>query len=137
MNLLPSSPQAKKVCDLFHRKHTTCWSGKEIRAFRKLNSFFASVDDWNTICRYYYAERKKGDKGMHRRDLQTFLNNAISELDRARAYALQHPVERNKPSHHNSDNGHVELTDEQIAKNKAFIAPLIEQLRNKLKPNYQ
>ena len=38
---------------------------------------------------YYVSERAKGDKGWHRRDASTFLNNFSCELDRALAHQAQ------------------------------------------------
>lgn len=131
----PTSEPAKRIAALFHRKLTTAWSEKEIRAFRKLvrAKCFEAMDDLVLIERYYFVERKKGDKGIHRRDLSTFLNNFGGELDRARAWE-----QRRKPVFNvelpRRNFAPVELTDEQIAKNKEFIAGCMETLRRKFRP---
>lgn len=85
----PTSEPAKKVAALFHRKLTTAWSEKEIKTFRKLVTLhcFSDLGDLAIIERYYCSERRKGDRGIHRRDLSTFLNNFSGELDRANAWA--------------------------------------------------
>ncbi len=79
----PQSPCALRIAALFHRRPETKWSDKEIRAFKALGSI--SDDDLAAIERYYAAERAKGESGVHRRDLLTFLNHFPGELDRARA----------------------------------------------------
>lgn len=131
----PSTAPAKRIATLFHRKLTTAWSEKEIRAFRKLvrAKCFETMDDLDLIERYYFVERRKGDKGIHRRDLSTFLNNFSGELDRARAWQHRRQPVFNVELPRRNYESPVELTDEQIAKNKAFIAGCIEQLRNKFK----
>lgn len=132
----PTSEPARRIATLFHRKLTTAWSEKEIKAFRKLvrAKCFETMDELTLIERYYFVERKKGDKGIHRRDLSTFLNNFSGELDRARAWEHRRkPVFSVELPRRNSA-APAELTDEQIAKNKAFIAGCIEQLRQKFRP---
>lgn len=79
----PTTESAKSTADLFGRSHSTPWSDKEIAAFKKAKPERADVF---LIARYYAQERAKPDnKGIHRRDLLTFLNNYAGELDRARA----------------------------------------------------
>jgi hypothetical protein len=80
---LPTSEPAIRIAKLFGRKLTTEWSPKEIKAFKLLKP---ELDDLALIEVYYEFERKKGGDGWHRRDLQTFLNNYLGELDRARAW---------------------------------------------------
>ena len=85
----PTKPFSKRIADLFRRKHTTEWSDKEIAAYRKLTAYpdEASMSaEMDMLDAYYKSERAKGEKGIHRRDLQTFLNNFQGELDRARAF---------------------------------------------------
>lgn len=80
---IPTTEAAKITADLFGRSHSTPWSDKEIAAFKKAKPERADVF---LIARYYAQERAKPDnKGIHRRDLLTFLNNYAGELDRARA----------------------------------------------------
>ncbi len=44
-----------------------------------------ALESLDLIERYYAVERAKGDEGIHRRDMLTFLNNFTGELDRANA----------------------------------------------------
>lgn len=89
----PFSEAAKLIAQLFRRKLTTHWSEKEIIAFKKLEKMgcFETLDDLKLATAYTEAERKKGDKGIHRRDLLTFLNRFPGEMDRANAWALKFP----------------------------------------------
>lgn len=75
----------QRLCKLFRRRLTTPWSEKESKAFRTVGKEITH-EDIGCIERYYESEREKGDNGIHRRDLQTFLNNFPGELDRARAW---------------------------------------------------
>ncbi len=77
----PTTPEAKRIADLYHRKHSTPWTSKEIKSYRAL--FPLDPADLDLVCRYTEAERTKGDDGRHRRDLGTFLNNYVTEVDRA------------------------------------------------------
>ena len=80
---IPTTEAAQRIAHLFDRRFTTPWSDKEIAAFKKAKP---QVSDFEVIVRYYAQERAKPDnKGIHRRDLLTFLNNYAGELDRARA----------------------------------------------------
>lgn len=78
----PTSPQAIRIAELFRRRPTTPWSAKEIRSYKAIGPI--DPEDLELVCRYTEAERAKGDQGIHRRDLATFLNNFHGELDRAR-----------------------------------------------------
>lgn len=93
---LPSSDAAKWVATLMHRRLTTHWSDKEVRQFRILlkQGCFTNSDDLKLLEQYYFAERRKGDNGCHRRDLYTFVNNFAGELDRANLWRVQHPLKR-------------------------------------------
>lgn len=77
---------AKRIAALFGRPFTASWSPQEDRAYKRLvkNGHFQD-GELAMIEAYYAAERKKGDKGRHRRDLHTFLRNYLGELDRATA----------------------------------------------------
>lgn len=90
---VPSTPAAVRVAQLFRRRLTTHWSPKEERVMRRLKKdhFFDDLDDLTMVELYYAFERKKGDKGIHRRDLATFLNNYGGEVDRARLWAEKFP----------------------------------------------
>lgn len=127
---VPTSEVAKRIATLFRRKLTTPWPEKEIKAFRKLNGVFDSLEDLELIERYYASERKKGEKGHHRRDLYTFINNFHGELDRARAWGerahpkkVQRAVKVTRP----------EWTPEQIEENKRKCRALKDELVRKLR----
>lgn len=79
---VPTTEQSKRVADIFHRRHTTRWSDKEIAAYKKLGTIPA--EDLATVEAYY----KTGEPYL-RRDLLTFLNNFPGELDRARAWQAE------------------------------------------------
>lgn len=91
---LPASEQAIRIAKLFRRRRTTHWSEKEVRVIRKLTKTktFADLEDLALVELYYEFERKKGDKGIHRRDLFTFLNNYRGEVDRAHLWAEKFPA---------------------------------------------
>lgn len=94
---LPTSEPAKRIATLFRRQLTTSWSKKEVQRFRLLvnDGLFENLDDLGTIERYYAFERKKPfNKGFHRRDLDTFINNYRCEVDRAKEWELTHPLVR-------------------------------------------
>jgi hypothetical protein len=79
---VPETEIPIRIAELFQRRLTTPWLAKESKAFRAIGEI--SVQDLDCIEAYYESERAKGDKGIHRRDLATFLNNYQGELDRAR-----------------------------------------------------
>lgn len=91
--------------------------------------------DLDLIERYYAAERRKDDKGIHRRDLQTFLNNYPSELDRAHAWKLrkmQHNFSRTFRET-SGKNGEKPATDEEFAKAGVLARAEMERFRNQLR----
>lgn len=72
----PTTEQSKRVADIFHRRHTTPWSEKEIAVYKKIGKI--EPETLATIEAYY-----KSDEQFLRRDLFTFLNNFAGEVDRA------------------------------------------------------
>lgn len=94
----PTSEPAKRIATLFSRRLSTEWQPKEIKQFKKLAKagYFSDLQDLSLIERYYAFERRKGDKGVHRRDLPTFINNWCGELDRAREWEKTHPEKRER-----------------------------------------
>ncbi len=98
---LPTSIPAIRIAHLFKRRLTTPWSEKEVRAFKKLHPL--DLDELTLVEGYYEAERAKGDDGIHRRDMLTFLNNFPGEVDRARQAQNSRPATREK--HANSQTG--------------------------------
>lgn len=95
----------------------------------KLNSI--SIPDIDLLGRYYAVERKKGEKGIHRRDLSTLLNNFPSELDRATLWDLNNKCARERSKSVINTNGQMEKTsdsDWQRISEKAKIE--LERLKN-------
>lgn len=80
---LPTSGEAKTICEIFKRKLTTPWSDREIRSFRELWPF--DQEDLELVRKYYEANQDQPDN-ICRRDLYTFLNNYNGEVDRARKW---------------------------------------------------
>lgn len=98
MNLVPTTDLARRVAALCKRKPTTPWSPQEVRVYRRLvkSGFFDDPADLELQEQYYAFERKKpkhGDnRGVHRRDLLTYLNHAPGELDRATEWREAHLI---------------------------------------------
>ena len=86
----PNFDSALRVAKLFGRRATTPWNDREKSTFRKLGEI--DPGDLELIEEYYQAERSKGDKGWHRRNLATFLNNFQGEVDRAKAWKQKAPI---------------------------------------------
>lgn len=102
---IPFSEASKRLALLFGRKTMLSWSDKEGKLFLALQKegFFDDLGDLDLIEQYYRAERaKKGEKGIHRRDLFTFLGNAHGELDRARAWADKNPGKAVRAASHDA-----------------------------------
>lgn len=83
----PTSQEALWCAALFKRSPQTEWSDKEIGAYVKHKALL-TPENRALLQAYYEAERAKGEQGVHRRDLQTFLNNLPGEADRAKAKPL-------------------------------------------------
>lgn len=87
-DVTPTSPEAIAVSQLFGRRLSTAWSKKEVDIFRAaMKRGIATVQNIEMVARYYDSERGKKEKGIHRRDLSTFLNNFDGEVDRAREFS--------------------------------------------------
>jgi hypothetical protein len=82
----PTQPFSKAICDLYNRGHDTPWSEKLMKAYRQIPKTVRTMENIGLIAAYYKAEWSKGDEGIWRRDIGTFLNNFEEELDRARAH---------------------------------------------------
>lgn len=100
---------------MFKRRESLSLSEKERVSLLKLAGQIL-IPDLEIIDKYYATERPKGKDGIHRRDMDAFLNNYHGELDRAREWEAR--VMRK----HKSLNGHAPkltvvpddgLTDEQ------------------------
>lgn len=88
----PWSEAAKFISLLFKRRETTHWSSDEIILFLDLEKrrCFETLEDLRLIDAYYQFERKK-EKGIHRRDVITFLRHYGGERDRAHVWADNFP----------------------------------------------
>lgn len=83
-SLIPTTPQAIRIANIFHRKLTTPWQRKEVEAYRKLGTI--PEDDLAAVERYYASQwPPRRDVNILRHDLITFLNNFQGEVDRAHA----------------------------------------------------
>ncbi len=85
--MIPQTELAQRVAVMFNRRLNTPWSEKEVRVWNLLvkDRYVTDLNNIDVIERYYVYQRKQ-EKGIHRRDLYTFLNNFSGELDRARAW---------------------------------------------------
>jgi hypothetical protein len=85
---------AQRIGRLFNRRPSTHWSSPEVKQYKRLvkDGWLTTDQDIELIERYYACQREKGDAGIHRRDLKTFLNNFPGEMDRAHAWK-----ERSRP----------------------------------------
>lgn len=86
---VPTTRTAQRIATLFNRRLTTPWSVAEIKSFKACGNIADA--ELELVEKYYASERAKGELGIHRRDLCTFLNNWRGELDRARAFASKSP----------------------------------------------
>lgn len=132
---LPTTIPAQRIAILFNRRLTTEWNLKEVKAYKSLAKAgaFDSLDDLEMIERYYISERRKGEKGIQRRDLATFLNNWNGELDRAREWNARRPSIRGVFNPKRYATIPVDLrTDEQVKADGAVVRRLTEELRQKL-----
>lgn len=86
---VPTTRTAQRIATLFNRRLTTPWSVAEIKSFKACGN--VTDAELELVEKYYASERAKGELGIHRRDLCTFLNNWRGELDRARAFASNTP----------------------------------------------
>lgn len=89
--VIPTTEAGKFINSLFGHRETTGWSPKEVAKFKELSRRgVLTQENLALLGDYYAAERAKsasGGKGVHRRDLMTFLNNFDGELDRAHGAA--------------------------------------------------
>lgn len=132
---LPTTIPAQRIATLFNRRLVTPWSGKEVKQFKALvkAKCFDSLDDLEMIERYYISERRKGEKGIQRRDLATFLNNWNGEVDRAREWNARRPSIRGVFNPKRYAVIPVDLrTDEQVKADGEIARRLVEELRQKL-----
>ncbi len=114
-SMIPTTEISKRISALFNRRLTTAWSQKEVTRYRQLvKDKILQDDDMELIERYYVYQRRKGDKGIHRRDLYTFLNNFSGELDRARAWDVDNRRHLRTRVIDNGYNGEHPATDDDF-----------------------
>lgn len=130
MNNLPTTPNAIRIATLFGRRMSTPWSDREVKEFKKLakSGAFSDPNDLSLIEAYYQFERRKEDKGIHRRDLGTFLNNFLSELDRARAWRKRYPITKETKK----DREIRIPTDEEWSEAKDLVAKELARFREQM-----
>jgi len=81
--------EQKRLNALFHRRDTTRWSPREIKAHRQITPIVE--EDLKTVETFYAETERDPAKGYRRHDLQTLLNNFNAEVDRARNYKPRKP----------------------------------------------
>lgn len=83
---VPTTEQSKRIATIFHRKLTTSWSKEEIRAYKSIGTL--DPEDLSALESYYaFNWPPRRDVNVLRHNLDTFLNNIQSEIDRANAWA--------------------------------------------------
>ena len=127
MKAIPTTEPAQRISIMFKRRLTTPWAEHEIKQYKKLvlAGCFKNMDDLDLLERYYVFERRKEDKGIHRRDLDTFLNNYHGELDRARLWdaRFRRPIKA-KPK-----NGETPTSDEEWQRIGQVAKTQLEQFK--------
>jgi hypothetical protein len=122
----------QRLGNLFNRRASTAWSAKEKKAFDAICPI--DENDLSMVERYYAAERKKGDKGIHRRDLKTLLNNWPGEVDRARAYCKRFEFRKGRPAPQRPEPKPGDLaTDADFQRAGALAKAELEKLRARLR----
>lgn len=135
--MTPTTEPAKRIAELFKRRLTTAWAPKEVLQYKKLvkdGCFENYIDDLQLIERYYVFERRKEDKGIHRRDLLTFLNNYPGELDRARQWDMRFRRIAKNGNRIARNGNEKPATDEEFNRIGQLAKQQMEELRKQLKP---
>lgn len=93
---IPTTPLALRIAALVRRRPTTAWSDRELRQFKTLfkAGCFNVLADLELLEQFYAFQHKRGDDGIHRRDLLTLLNNWPGELDKAAGWRERHPLKQ-------------------------------------------
>lgn len=85
-DLLPTSPTAKRVAAIFHRRPTTAWSAKEKQSYQDIGTI---PEDELALMEEFYAAEIPASEDFRRHNLATALNNWPGELDKARRWKAQ------------------------------------------------
>lgn len=93
---IPTTPLARRVAALVKRRPTTPWNDRELRQYGKLYKAgcFNALPDLELLEQFYAFQHKRGDDGIHRRDLLTLLNRWPGEIDKATLWREQHPLKQ-------------------------------------------
>jgi hypothetical protein len=93
---IPTTPLARRIAALVKRRPTTPWSDREYKQYGKLfkAGCFNAIADLELLEQFYAFQHKRGDDGIHRRDLLTLLNNFPGELDKATDWRERHPLKQ-------------------------------------------
>jgi len=98
---LPTTPEARFVHRLFHRRDATAWNAREIATFKAAQKRGVFTEENQKLLAAFYAhEEAKGELGVHRRALLTFLNNIDGEIDKAAAFHRNLTLGKNGTSTH-------------------------------------
>lgn len=132
--MTPTTEPAQRIATLFRRRLSTPWNEKEVRAYKKLykDGCFKCLDDLSLLERYYVFQRRKGDAGIHRRDLYTFLNNYGGELDRARAWDEEQREKAKRRVRIPEANGEEPLSDAEFMRLGEIARKQIEDWKKSL-----
>jgi hypothetical protein len=91
--MIPQTNLAKRVAAIVHRRETTPWSEKEVRAYKKLYKAGAFNErDISSVERFQAFQRRRGENGFHRRGLLTLLNHWGEEVDHGTEHDELHPI---------------------------------------------
>jgi len=110
----PPSELARMICRWFHRRESTVWDTKEVKALRAVEAKHTPEDEIALLGEYYVADLPRDVKDIRRRDIVTLLNNWQGEIDRARDWKANPGRNAN----------HVCITPQQ---RKANLQELIEK----------
>lgn len=93
---IPTTPVARRIAALVKRRPTTPWSDRELRQYKTLfkAGCFNALADLELLEQFYAFQHKRGDDGVHRRDLLTLLNRWPGELDKATLWRERHPLKQ-------------------------------------------
>lgn len=134
MKAVPTTEPAKKIAALYNRRETTPWDEKLIKRYKELvkAKYFDTLDDLDLVIRYTISERKKGDKGWHKRDLATFLNYYPQLIDRAKEWQSSFRS-RTPAKEKRKENGEKPLSAEEFKEVGAIGIAEIRRLRENMR----
>lgn len=131
--LVPTTPLARRIAAIVHRREDTPWSEKEFDAYKKLYKRGAFNErDISLVERYQAFERKKHKRGQpafHRRGLLQLLNHWGEEVDHGTEHDELHPIQPppRKIIPLPLSGGAPELTQSERRDGELFMAQLRER----------